>query len=62
MRKTCVERRKVSLLKDVKIRKRFQEKIIKVVDVAASNLWGHFKDGVLRACDEVCGKKMGRSK
>ena len=23
------------------------------------NLWGHFKDGVLRACDEVCGKKRG---
>ena len=21
---------------------------------------GHFKDGVLKACDEVCGKKRGR--
>ena len=27
-----------------------------------SNLWGHFKNGVLKACDEVCGKKRGRSK
>ena len=25
-------------------------------------MWGHFKDGVLKACDEVCGKKKGRSK
>ena len=28
-----------------------------------TNLWGRFKDGVLKACDEVCGKKRGtRSK
>ena len=25
------------------------------------NLWGHFNDWVLRACDEVCGKK-GRTR
>ena len=25
-------------------------------------MWGHFKDEVLKACDEVCGKKSGRSK
>ena len=24
------------------------------------NLWGLFKDGVLKTCDEVCGKKKGR--
>ena len=23
-------------------------------------MWGHFKDRVLRACDEVCGKKRWR--
>ena len=23
-------------------------------------MWGHFTDGVLMACDEVCGKKRGR--
>ena len=32
VRKTCAERRKISLLKDVKIRKRFEEKVIKLVD------------------------------
>ena len=26
-------------------------------------MWGHFKDGVLEACDEMCGEKeRGRSK
>ena len=24
-------------------------------------MWEHFKDGVLKACDEVCWKKRGRS-
>ena len=23
-------------------------------------MWGHFKDGGLKACDEVCGMKRGR--
>ena len=59
VKKACAERRKISLLKDVKIRKQFEEKVIELVDVGAPNLWGHFKDGVLMACDEVCGKKRG---
>ena len=46
VRKTCAERRKISLLKDVRIRKRFEEKVFKLVDVEAPNLWGHFKDGI----------------
>ena len=36
------------------------KKVIKVVDVGAPNLWEHFKDKVLKACDEVCGKKRRR--
>ena len=60
MRKTCVQRRKITFLKDVKIRKRFEEKVIKLVYVGAPNLWGHFKDVVLKVCDGVCWKKMGR--
>ena len=47
-------------MKDVKIRKRIEEKATELVDVGVSNLWGHFKDGVLKACDEVCWKKRGR--
>ena len=60
MRKTCTERRKLSLLKDVKIRKRLEEEVIKLVDIGEPNLLGHFKDGILKACDEVCGNKRGR--
>ena len=59
VRKTCAERRKITLLKDVKMMKRFEEKETKFVDLGAPNLWGHFMDGVLMACDEMCGKKMG---
>ena len=46
-RMTCAERRMISLLKDLKIKKRFEEKVIKFVDVGVPNLWGHFKDGIL---------------
>ena len=59
VRMTCPERRKISLQKDVKIRKRYEEKVNKLVDVGAQNMWGHFKDGISRACDEVSGKKGG---
>ena len=63
VRKTCTERRKISLINDVKIRKGFEEKVSKLVDVGAPNLWGHFMDGVLMACEEVCGwKRRRRSK
>ena len=57
MRKTSADRREVSLLKYVKNRKRFEEKVIKLVDVEAQNMWGYFKDGILR---HVCGKSRGR--
>ena len=43
----------------MKIRMRSDEKVIKVVDVGAPNLWGHFKDWILEICDEVSGKKGG---
>ena len=44
----------------MKIRKLFEEKVIKLVDVGVTSLWRHFKNGVIQACDEVCGKKWGR--
>ena len=37
VRETCTERRKSSLLKDVKIRKRFHEKVITLVGIVAQN-------------------------
>ena len=38
VRMTCGERIKITLLKDVNIRKRFLEKVTKLVDVVAPNL------------------------
>ena len=47
VRKTCIERRKISLLKDVMIRKRFDEKVIfYFAGIGLQNLWEHFKNGV----------------
>ena len=47
VRKTCAERRKMTLLIDVKIRKRFEENVVKLVVVGGLIfLGGHFKDGV----------------
>ena len=60
VRETCAERRKITLPKDVKIRKRFAKKVTEFVDDGAPNLRGHFKDGVLKACDESCGNKRRR--
>ena len=62
VRKICTEKRKISLLKDLKIWKRFEEKVIKLVDVGMPNIWGHFKDGIIKACNEVCGRKLRRCK
>ena len=42
VKKTCAERRWISLLKDVKIRKQLEEKVFELVDVEVPDLWGHF--------------------
>ena len=54
MRKTYTERRKISLLIDLLIGNQFEEKVIDLVDVGLPNLLGHFQDGILVACNEVC--------
>ena len=46
VRKTCAERRKISLLKGLKNRKRLQQKEVELVDAGVPNLCGQFKDGV----------------
>ena len=53
------ERIKITVLKDVKIRKRFKKKLTELADLGAPNSWRHFKDGVSKACDEVYRKKRG---
>ena len=41
----------------MKIRKQFEENVTDLVNVGVPNLWGHIMEGVLKVCDEVCGKK-----
>ena len=60
VRKTCTERR-ISLLKDVKIWKRF-EKRNRISWCWSTKFLRTFEGWGLEACDEVCGKKMERSK
>ena len=39
---------------------RFEKTVKELVSTDAPDLWKTFKDGVLKACDEVCGKKKFR--
>ena len=51
-------RRMVWKLNENNMKTRFQEEVKESVDVDASNLWNTFKNCMLQACDEVCGKKL----
>ena len=55
--KACSQKDMYRKEKDVNIRKPFEE----LVDVGVPNSWGHFKDGISKACDEVCGNKRGKN-
>ena len=60
VRKETVQRRKVWKLKEEETRVRFERRVGELVNVDDPDLWNCFKKGVLKACDEVCGKKKGR--
>jgi len=60
IRKERTVKRKVWMLKDDNMREKFEEKSEELVDVNAKNLWKSFRDGLLQACDEVCGRKIRR--
>ena len=60
VRKKAIEIRKVWKLKEDDTRARFEGRVGKLVSADAPDLWKCFKEGVLKTCDEVCGKKKGR--
>ena len=60
VRKKAIERRKVWKLKEDATKARFEGRIEELVSTGTQHLWKCFKKGVLKACDEVCGKKKGR--
>ena len=39
---------------------RLQDRVNELVYVDAPNLWNTFKNRMIQACDEVCGKKKDR--
>ena len=39
---------------------RFEKRVKELVSTDAPDLWKTFKDGVLKACGELCGKKKSR--
>ena len=46
------------MLKEHERKTEIEERVDELVDAEASNLWNSFKDGVLKACDKVCERKM----
>ena len=47
-------------LKEKEIKEKFEEKIGKLVDIDLNDLWRFYKNGALKACDELCGKTKAR--
>ena len=41
-------------------RTKFEERVIELVDTDSMDLWGSYKNVVLQACDELCGKTKAR--
>ena len=53
-------KRMVWKLKEREKQEKFKRRVEELVDVETTNLWESFRDGILTACDELCGKKKLR--
>ena len=60
VKKERIIRRKIWKLNENRTRVRFEKRVKELVNADAPDLWKTFKDGVLKACDEVCGTKKSR--
>ena len=60
LKKSRRVRWRVWKLKEKKIKEKFEERVVELVDTDLMDLWGFDKKGVLQACDEMCGKTKGR--
>ena len=59
MRKTCTQGRKVSLLRDMKIRKRLDEEVIELDEVEVPSLFRHCNGGFKRHVMRCVGRRGG---
>ena len=57
VRKEQIIRRKIWKLNENRTRVRFEKRVKELVSTDAPDLWKIYRDGVLKACDELCGKK-----
>ena len=53
----ATDHKKIWKLNENRTRVRFEKRVKELVSTDAPDLWKTLKDGVLKACDEVCGKK-----
>ena len=60
VRKQRIIRRKIWKLNENRTRVRFEKRVKELVSTDALDLWKTFKDGVLKACDEVCIRSLGK--
>ena len=58
--KERIIRRKIWKLNENQTRVRFEKRVKELVSTDAPDLWKTFRDGVLKACDELRGKKKSR--
>ena len=47
-------------LQEKEIKEEFERRVVELVDAETVNLWESYKNGVLKACDDLCGKTKGR--
>ena len=59
VRKERIIRRKIWKLNE-NLRVRFEKRVKELVSTDVPDLWKTFRDGVLKACDKLCGKKKSR--
>ena len=62
VRKQRIMRRKIWKLNKNRTRVQFGKRVKELISTDALDLWKTFKDDVLKACDEVCGKKSRRDR
>ena len=41
-------------------KREFERRVVELVDAKVVDLWESYKNGVLKACDDLCGKTKGR--
>ena len=60
LKKVVKKQRIIRKLNENQTRVRFEKRVKELVSTDMPYLWKTFNDGLLKACDDVCGKKKSR--